>query len=437
MDHADLNALKDLTADVHCGNFDALKDYLSNGGDPNAHYGMSLLSQACDVGHFEMARTLLDAGANPNYAGKSGKLPLYIASKNQKPGNLEILELLIARGANVNGKHVNGSTPLLEAVFANDELKVSLLIRAGANILDSTNGGETGLHISAMKGNVKIMQMFLDAGVPVNVPRHRGPGSYLATGTQPLHLTVVGPNGGHHQVADLLLRSGADVNAAEFNGRTALHLAAIRNAHRVVDVLLDHGCDLEPISLENDERKTPLMKAIDLGHHVVVERLIGAGAKLDVTDHYGTTPLVTAVFTGKPIVVKLLIQAGCDVNLATPNGTTPFQASLRHPPHITEMLVLAGGRVPNDFATLATNVLTLVDYPDVLDWLLWHTCNPQSLQLLCRCIIRRALGLRLVEKLDNTCPMPIRIKEFLSCGDLDEVLKRYSATSKAVTQTSE
>lgn len=65
-------------------------------------------AQACNVGHFEMVKTLLDAGANPNFAGKSGKLPLYVASKNQKPGNLEILELLIARGANVNGKHVNG-----------------------------------------------------------------------------------------------------------------------------------------------------------------------------------------------------------------------------------------------------------------------------------------------------------------------------------------
>lgn len=74
-----------------------------------------------------MVKTLLDAGANPNYAGKSGKLPLYIASKNQKPGNLEILELLIARGANVNGKHVNGKLTFC-AVFLISKMGLLLTI---------------------------------------------------------------------------------------------------------------------------------------------------------------------------------------------------------------------------------------------------------------------------------------------------------------------
>jgi len=52
-----------------------------------------------------------------------------------------------------------GSTPLLEAVFANDEIKTAMLINAGAKILASNNGGETGLHISAMKGNTSIMKV--------------------------------------------------------------------------------------------------------------------------------------------------------------------------------------------------------------------------------------------------------------------------------------
>lgn len=277
-----------------------------------------------------------------------------------------------------------------------------------------------------------MFQMFIDAGLPVNALKRHGPASYLYTGTQPLHLTVVGPNGGHAEAAALLLNSGANVDATEWNGRTTLHLAAIRNAHRVVDVLIAHGCSLDPISLENDEQKTPLMKAIDLGHHMIVEKLIAAGARLDTTDHYGTTPLVTAVFTGKPLVVRLLLLAGCDVNLAIPNGKTPFQASLRHTPLITEMLVLAGSRVPRDFASNTTGAFPLANYPSLLEWLIWCTFNPPSLQFRCRFVIRTALGFRPAEKLDQLSPsaIPFRVKEFLLLNDLDDVLNRYSNTTK-------
>ena len=43
MDVLHLDLLKDLTAAVHCGDLDVVAEYLRNGGDPNAHYGMSVL----------------------------------------------------------------------------------------------------------------------------------------------------------------------------------------------------------------------------------------------------------------------------------------------------------------------------------------------------------------------------------------------------------
>jgi len=100
-------------------------------------------------------------------------------------------------------------------------------------------------------------------------------------------------------------------------------------------------------STENGEHKTPLMKAIDAGHTVIVKRLLAAGARLDTADVWGTTPLIAAVFTGKPEIAKSLIQSGCDVEESMPNDRkfTPLRASLRHPPHITLMLVIAGCKV--------------------------------------------------------------------------------------------
>jgi len=79
--------------------------------------------------------------------------------------------------------------------------------------------------------------------------KHRGRGKVPEYGIQPLHLSTYG--GGYPEVARSLLEAGAAVNAAESNGRTTLHHAAIRNAYRIVDVLLEYHCDLDPIRLFN------------------------------------------------------------------------------------------------------------------------------------------------------------------------------------------
>jgi len=91
------------------------------------------------------------------------------------------------------------------------------------------------------------VQLLIKAGCPVSLVKHRGRGAPPEHGIQPLHLSTYG--GGYAEVARTLLEAGAAVNAAESNGRTALHHAAIRNAHRIVDVLLEYHCDLDPIRL--------------------------------------------------------------------------------------------------------------------------------------------------------------------------------------------
>lgn len=90
------------------------------------------------------------------------------------------------------------------------------------------------------------MQLLIKAGCPVHMVKHRGRGEVPEYGIQPLHQTAY-VGGGYHEVARALLEAGAAVNAAEINGRTTLHHAAWRNAYRVVDVLLEYHCDLNPI----------------------------------------------------------------------------------------------------------------------------------------------------------------------------------------------
>jgi ankyrin repeat protein len=92
--------------------------------------------------------------------------------------------------------------------------------------------------------------MLITAGISAGVEKYCGRNVMQQTGTQPLHMTTFGPHGGFADVARVLLEAGADVNAAERNGRTTLHHVAIRNAYRVLDVLLEYKCHLDPVRWE-------------------------------------------------------------------------------------------------------------------------------------------------------------------------------------------
>ncbi len=73
---------------------------------------------ACNAGQLEMVKILLDAGANPNFGRKENKLsemPINASTMNResKPGSLEIMELLIAKGADVNCTNYRGLRALI------------------------------------------------------------------------------------------------------------------------------------------------------------------------------------------------------------------------------------------------------------------------------------------------------------------------------------
>jgi len=187
------------------------------------------------------------------------------------------------------------------------------------------------------------------------------------------------------------------------------------------------------------------MKAIDAGHTAIVKHLLAAGARLDIADVFGTTPLITAVFTGKPEIAKVLIQSGCNVDESMPNDCkfTPLRASLRHPPHITMMLVIAGCKVEPDVRDyFAAQVqLPASEHTVIFQRLLDAATQPTPLAIQCRYFIRRLLGFFrvrrpqdedpeeevLVDKLDclRQCGIPHRVCDFIMCRELDQVLLTF------------
>ncbi|MBI4263424.1 MAG: ankyrin repeat domain-containing protein [Acidobacteria bacterium] len=116
---------------------------------------------------------------------------------------------------------------------------------------------------------------------------------------------------GNPQAVRALIRQGADVDAVEPDGTTALHWAVRTGQAEVVDALIDAGAN---VSVRNRYGITPLSLAAELGDPAVVERLLKAGADAKVVITEGQTVLMVAARTGNPEVIRQLAAFGADVN---------------------------------------------------------------------------------------------------------------------------
>jgi uncharacterized protein len=109
-----------------------------------------------------------------------------------------------------------------------------------------------------------------------------------------------------------LLKQGADVNAPQGDGTTALHWAARHGDEELAQMLIYAGANVKATTRLG--AYTPLLMASELGHAAVIETLIKAGADARGTTTNGTTALMLAAAAGKPDAVKVLIDYGADVN---------------------------------------------------------------------------------------------------------------------------
>jgi ankyrin repeat protein len=123
--------------------------------------GCTPLHWAAGEGSVEIARILIDAGANVNVKDKEGNTPLHIAANEGEP---EIAILLINAKADLNVQDNLGWTPLHTTVYYGAEEVAWMLIDAGAKLNVQSNIGYTPLHLAASFWRVEIARMLIDAG---------------------------------------------------------------------------------------------------------------------------------------------------------------------------------------------------------------------------------------------------------------------------------
>ena len=152
---------------------------------------------------------------------------------------------------------------------------------------------------------------------------------------------------GNRDAVRSLLQQGADVNAAQGDGMSALHWAADRGDAELTAMLVYAGAN--PGAVTRIGQYTPLHLASRSGNVEAVKTLLGAGAAVDArTSTTGVTPLHLAATAGSTPVITALLDRKADVNARENEwGQTPliFAASLNRVEAIK--VLLAGGADPN------------------------------------------------------------------------------------------
>ena len=169
------------------------------------------LVNATDYESIPVIEKLLDEGADIDMTLQ--RTALHAAAAN---GNLEIVELLIERGADVNLKDIHGRVPMFVALAEHQPEVAARLAEADTNPNVRTVDGSTLLVAAVRAEEVQLVQWALDHGTDVNAIR---PEKNNATAL------ILAARKGNAEIVSLLLAAGADPDVANHEGETALDIA--------------------------------------------------------------------------------------------------------------------------------------------------------------------------------------------------------------------
>lgn len=188
----------------------------------------SALFNAINMESMGAARDLIKAGANPNTAHiETLDTPLILSTALSN--NPEILEGLIALGANLELKNARGYTALQEAALWNKNNALETLIAAGANINALNKSGEHSIHkAAAYKFPSQCLSILINAGINVNLKTHND------LKNTPL---IISARKGNYYQSKLLINHGADVHYKNGLGQSALDAAKLSGNTVLIDFL--------------------------------------------------------------------------------------------------------------------------------------------------------------------------------------------------------
>jgi len=274
-----------------------------------AHYLHPALATAASVGNIEIAKILIEYGANVNDQNVGSVVHSSILTYAAKAGKPAMIQFLIDQGAEVN-TFSDGcfTSPLCLAVVSKNQESIKTLLDAGANDL-----GWSPLHTAIATNNLEATQALLNENNALaNTPD--------ISGAYPLHYALFTPT--PIPFLDSLANHGADLNVAPLD-RSLLSAALFAQTPKdAFQWVINHT---ENINVKGEEGETALSFAAEEGWSEYVTLLLEAGADPNVQDDKGRTPLHLAMQADDVKSIEALLSSSTiDLSLKNHKGETPL-----------------------------------------------------------------------------------------------------------------
>uniref|UniRef100_A0A6P4E8D8 Protein TANC2 isoform X7 n=1 Tax=Drosophila rhopaloa TaxID=1041015 RepID=A0A6P4E8D8_DRORH len=307
---------------VYSPNLKVSRLVLLAGASPNHRTdymgGAPILCIAAHEGILPMVSLLLEFGADVGLTNSQGCTPLILAAMR---GHCDVVRPLVAAGSSLGQLDITQRCALVHAARMGHLSVVKYLLacdwspRPHSQDVTRSVALQQALIGAAAQAHCKILEDLLD----LNETEFDLDVNGMEPSSGELALTAAARHG-CVDVVGILLSRGAQIDARNRQGYSALWLAVKEGHWSVVEHLLQRGALLdEPLG---ETRKTPLMIAAEEGHLELVDLLLARGSAREAQDHEGFTALSWACLRGHLAAAKTLIEHGCNRHHEDHNGRT-------------------------------------------------------------------------------------------------------------------
>ncbi|XP_077283110.1 uncharacterized protein LOC143909084 [Arctopsyche grandis] len=260
--------------------------------------GKSPLHSAVIGGNISAVKFFIEKGIEPNITDINHRSPLHdvvlIEDSFTSNIDIEIAKLLIQHGANINAADKSGCTPLHFAADANKYKLTKMLLEEGAEINARDNGSQTALH-KMKNASADLIDMLMNSGPDqINI--------FDVYGKSPLYYLA---NAKYEII--LLISKFGDVKLNK-EGHTFFHLAVANYEYRVVENIIQKFVKID-LNVRDNGGRTPLHLAAARGRVGIVALLVKKGADISAKDKCGNMPLQSAMEQNRIKIVKFLEKA--------------------------------------------------------------------------------------------------------------------------------
>jgi ankyrin repeat protein len=325
---------------------------LDAGADADVLVGeSSALEVAAYHGNPNVVDLLLARGADVNKQGGKYGCPLgaAVSCPLSKEKVIEVIERLVHYEADIDAPCGNFGTVLgMAASTDGNEAVVKLLVHLKADVHIRRGNFTNAVTAAAYGGDEETVKALLRENADIHAQGKFFPNALAAAAYAGrrhmveflldwdadihqqggLYFDVIGcaVRGNNWDIVHWLLEKGIEATLSKSGGWSPLLLASDQGSYSIVQRLLDHGVAQIP----DDEGWTPLMRASYRGHAETIKLLLNRGADMTAVNKFGQTSLYIASSQGHIEVVRLLLDKRVDPNSPNRRGWTPLRAAIRN-----------------------------------------------------------------------------------------------------------